>query len=125
MFAAFSRKGARLQLCGNMDKHSDCSNSSSDPEVAVETNTRKRTKTGRTRDVIKGLRANCLCKRLRCFQTVSKIERKRILREFNELENSNGQNTYLSGLITVLPVLRRRPRKNEAEARPNSASFAF
>ncbi|XP_057657380.1 tigger transposable element-derived protein 4-like [Diorhabda carinulata] len=39
--------------------------------------------------------------------------------------NTDKQNSYLSGLITVLPVMRSRPQKNEAESRLNNASFSY
>lgn len=92
--------------------------------------TKKRQKTGRVRDVMKHLRAgshelgpNCFCKRLECFQTVTEENRKRIIREYNLLGDRDKQNSYLSGLITVLPVKQRRPRNDDP--RHNEASFSY
>jgi len=66
-------------------------------------------KTGRERDVFQKIRTNelgpdCKCKRFRCLENISE-DRKRIIRQFNELENYNDQNKYLSGLIIVLSVM--------------------
>ncbi|KAL1489525.1 hypothetical protein ABEB36_013482 [Hypothenemus hampei] len=41
------------------------------------------------------------------------------------IESGNIQNVYLYGLISVIPILRRRPRKSEEEARLNQASYKF
>lgn len=38
---------------------------------------------------------DCLCKRFRCFTVVPEPERRRILREFNELGNTNKQFTLV------------------------------
>lgn len=51
--------------------------------------------------------------------------RKSILKNFNTLGSVNEQNSYLFGLIAVLPIRRRRPRKNEEEANLRSATFAY
>ncbi|KAL1497343.1 hypothetical protein ABEB36_008325 [Hypothenemus hampei] len=111
---------------------SEFSDTSSEMEDNGAGSAKKRKKTGRMTDVMKVLRAeshelgpNCFCKRLQCFKNVSEDERKKILHDFNALGNNNKQNSYLAGLITILPVMRRRPRKSEHNARPNSASFAY
>lgn len=87
---------------------------------------------GRMRDTMKSLRAStheigedCKCKRYRCFEIIPESERFRIVREFNKVGNYNEQNIYLSSLITVCPVKRRRPRNDEDYARTNSASYAY
>lgn len=111
-----------------MNSDYECSTDSND--VEKNSTTRKRKKTGRMKDVMKVLRAeshevgpDCLCKRLRCFQTVPEDERKRIIREFNALGDNNKQNAYLGGLISVLPV--RRRGSNEDQTRFNTASFGY
>lgn len=106
---------------------------SSESETGLSSReTKKRKRTGRGRDVMKILRAtthelgpDCFCKRFKCFTVVPEPERYRIIREFNELGNTDAQNSYISGLISVLPVIRRRPRKNAEESRLNNASFSY
>lgn len=94
--------------------------------------TEKRKGIGRMRDTMKSLRAStheigkdCKCKRYQCFDVIPESERFRIIREFNKIGNYNEQNIYLSSLITVCPVKRRRPRNDEDHARANSASYAY
>ena len=93
---------------------------------------KKRVKMGRERDVLKKLRAtihelgpDCKCKRYRCFENISDEEKKRIIREFNSLGNYNDQSKYLCGLITVLPITRRRSRLSDDKAQYNLASYAY
>lgn len=69
-------------------------------------------------DVMKKMRVSsheigkdCMCKRYKCFENVSVEERNRIIKEFNSYETYDKQSEYLGGLITVLPVQRRRNRK--------------
>lgn len=109
---------------------SDYSYSSEPDEGKNKSTTKKRKKTGRMKDVMKVLRAeshelgpDCSCKKLRCFETVLEDERKRIIREFNALGDNDKQNSYLGGLITVLPVRRRGSK--EDQMRFNTASFAY
>lgn len=97
-----------------------------------EKSSEKRKGIGRMRDTMKSLRAStheigkdCKCKRYQCFDTIPESERFRIIREFNKIGNYNEQNIYLSSLITVCPVKRRRPRYDEDHARANSASYAY
>ena len=72
---------------------------------------------------------NCKSEWLKCFENVPLDDRRRIIREFNELDSydlfsySFIQNAYFGGLITALPVQRRRNRKPHNEARINSSSF--
>lgn len=106
--------------------------SEGEPVPSTSKDSKKRKRIGRVTDVMKKLRASthelgpdCFCKRFKCFSTISAPERHRLIREFNDLGETNSQNSFLAGLITVLPVMRRRPRKNEEEARTNSASFSY
>lgn len=106
--------------------------SSSDGIITEQQTSKKRIKTGRERDVLKKLRAtthelgpDCNCKRYRCFENISVEERTRIIREFNNLGNYNDQSKYLCGLITVLPVMRRRSRLGDDNAQYNLASYAY
>lgn len=80
--------------------------------------TRKRKIHGRMRDVNKKMRvqgheagAPCKCK-YKCYNKVGlTLEiRDKILKQFNLLETTNEQNSYLCGLISIVPVQKRRPK---------------
>ncbi|XP_068082416.1 uncharacterized protein [Anabrus simplex] len=58
---------------------------------------------------------NCNCK-MKCFDVVGEENRKTILRNFNLMLSRDIQDSYLCGLISVLPVARRRPRNLEGQA---------
>jgi len=93
---------------------------------------KKRKKTGRLSEVMKKLRAtsnevgsDCCCKRHKCFDVISPEERNRIIKDFNNLGEYNRQNEYLGGLITILPVVQRRSRKDPNEAKFNDSSYSY
>ncbi|XP_069687825.1 uncharacterized protein [Periplaneta americana] len=86
---------------------------------------------GRMTAVMKKLRVqsheigeDCNCK-LKCFEKVSAEERSSIIRQFNDLEDWNQQSLHLTGLITIIPVYRRRSRKNEDEAQFRECNFNY
>lgn len=58
---------------------------------------------------------NCRCKRLKCFELIKNVDRKSIISQFNDLKNRNEHSLYLSGLISVYDIKKRRPRKSEDE----------
>lgn len=101
-------------------------------ELPVENiGTKKRKVSGRMVDVRKKLNLmthvlgqNCEC-RLKCFEVVPDSVKKSILWQFNLMESKDEQDSYLSGMISVLPVARRRNRKPAEEARTNSATFKY
>ncbi|KAG5870627.1 hypothetical protein JTB14_028799 [Gonioctena quinquepunctata] len=68
---------------------------------------------------------DCDCKRLKCFQVVSKNNAKKIIRDFNELSSHNEQSLYLTGLISVHEVENRRPRRNEQDAKFHDNVFTY
>lgn len=93
-------------------------NSSDNEENCVYKTTKKRKSHGRMLEVLKKLRLSsheagpaCDC-RLGCFEKVTKQARTQILQNFNLLSSHDAQNSYLSGLISVLPI--KRPSKNES-----------
>lgn len=109
-------------------------NSDLDGEEAyvVHSNVKKRKRTGKMTDVMKKLRASshesgedCKCSRLKCFITICSEERQRIIFYFNQLGDYNAQSKYLSGLISVVPVQRRRNRKDEADANFHTSSYSY
>ncbi|CAH1114871.1 unnamed protein product [Psylliodes chrysocephalus] len=67
---------------------------------------------------------DCYC-RLKCFERVSLDNRHKLLRKFNLMKSHHEQNTYLSGLINVIPVQRRRPRKYERDAKFREATYKY
>lgn len=98
-----------------------------------EINVKKRKKLGRMSDVTKKLRlqsnvsgSDCRCNRLKCFTKVGENARDKILKKFNELPTYDEQNSYLAGLISLVPVQRRRPRKPENEVgKFNESSYYY
>lgn len=107
------------------------SDSDSVPLSDFLSNTRKRKSYGRVRDVDKNIRNHtfetgnpCSCKN-RCFQKLSDGEKNYIVRKFNLLENRNSQNRHLAGLISMLPIRRRRPRKSEDIANLRGSAFRY
>ncbi|KAE9521557.1 hypothetical protein AGLY_018021 [Aphis glycines] len=65
------------------------------------------------------------CKRHKCFDVISPEERNRIIKDFNNLVKYNRQNEYLRGLITILPAVHRRIRKDTNEATFNDSSYSY
>lgn len=93
--------------------------------------TKKRKKLGRLTDVRKKMRlqghemgADCNCKK-RCFEVLPERARLKILQHFNLLPTEDEQNSYLCGLISVLPIKNRRPRNSEEEATLRDASYCY
>ncbi|CAG9828395.1 unnamed protein product [Diabrotica balteata] len=100
----------------------------------MEENPKKRKSYGRMTDAAKKLRLcshelgpDCKCKRLNCFVNVSYENKLRILRDFNDNYSTyDEQNTYLAGLITVVPVKRRHAKNPESGVKKfNDASYSF
>lgn len=105
-----------MEVCNDHD-------SDGSGEAVVETKTKKRAVHGRIKDVNKKLRlqsheigAECSCKRFHCSAKIPVEAKQKILRHFNNLASVNEQNLYLCGLMSLVPVQRRRPRKDENEA---------
>lgn len=108
--------------------------SDTDSEVGtnVQSNTKKRKKTGRMNEVMKKLRAtthetgrDCNCSRYKCFEVVSLEQWKRIIKNFNNLGDYNAQNQYLGGLVSVVPLQQRRNRKDYDQASFHISSNCF
>lgn len=94
--------------------------------------TKKRKTYGRLCDASKKIRAMshtegepCHCTRFKCFIIINKKEREQLLRDFNLIGDRNKQSSYLSGLITILPVCRRRPRKSEECGTGNLKEYSY
>lgn len=105
-----------------------------DSEVGtnVQSNTKKRKETGRMSEVMKNLRATTHetgsdwnWSRYKCFEIVSLEERKRIIKNFNNLDDYNAQNQYLGGLVSGVPVQQRRNRNDYDRASSHISSYCY
>ena len=93
---------------------------------------KKRPQIGRKRELDKQERLtshkageNCGCKRLKCFESTTEEERSTLLAKFNQLASKNEQDSFLSTLICVTNVKRRRPRVDEADAALHNYSYKY
>lgn len=58
-----------------------------------------------------------------CFEEVTKEEIETLFKNFNLIDNWNGQSSYLNSLIYVCFIAKRRPRKEDADVR--DCSFRY
>ncbi|CAH0551164.1 unnamed protein product [Brassicogethes aeneus] len=109
-------------------------NNSSDSDTIEKLNmgSKKRKSFGREVDVMKKLRISsheqgedCKCRRYKCFEILDLLERKRIIKDFNEIFSKDEQSSYLTGLINVLPIKQRRPRQNEELAKFHDRAYSY
>lgn len=66
---------------------------------------------------------DCQGKVVECFKKINADESHNLIQSFNEMKDRNEQSAFLSGLISVVPVERRRTRNNENEAAFNDHSY--
>lgn len=92
--------------------------------VFVQNTSRKRKTFGIRHDVAKKIRsqshepaADCKCEKKSCFDNIPFAVRDSIIKKFNLMEDTKEQNSYLCGLISILPVQKRRPRANIENAK--------
>lgn len=91
---------------------------------------KKRKKYGREVDANKILRLQCReqgdpCKcKNKCFEVVNENERSSVLRHMNSLKSHDEVNLYLTGLVTAIPIQRRRVA-NECEAKFRDTSYSY
>jgi len=64
----------------------------------------------------------CKCN-LKCFNNVTDEQRLILLNIFNEIGNKEMQDTFLSGLIEIKDIIRRRPITNEKPNRSVACSY--
>lgn len=83
--------------------------SSEADEIFGKSTSKKRKTIGRVYDVLKSLRtsshelgSDCMYKTLKCWKNISEEEHNLVIQHFNLLDHTNKQNSYLSGLITIL-----------------------
>ncbi|CAH1100639.1 unnamed protein product [Psylliodes chrysocephalus] len=58
----------------------------------------------------RAIETDCRCKRYRCFQITTQERRSELLNMFDGIKSKVEQVSYLSGLVSVIPVQRRRSR---------------
>lgn len=99
---------------------------------SVIVGTKKRKYHGRCSDVMKKIRLcthetgpDCECKRLKCFQRLSRDNIKKIINDFNSLSSYNEQSLHLAGLINIHHIKNRRPRKDENEAKFHGNAYTY
>lgn len=85
---------------------------------------------GRLSDVNKKLRLQIRemekdCKRVRfqCFKGILESKKKSIIKNFSMLKMWNDKSSYLTGLVSVVPVMRRRSRQEKADANFRTSSI--
>lgn len=110
---------------------SDSDNDENNQRI-INNSTKKRKTTGRTEDVMKKLRlssheqgAPCNCSRFKCFEIIDENNRRNIIKYFNSLGSVSEQNLYLSGLINVHNVQRRRSRKLDDVSNVHAAAYSY
>lgn len=103
---------------------------SSSEDEKTQSESKKKPTYGRMREVMSKLRLQsheigpqCSCKQ-QCFKQVGDKKYDIILR-MNKMASNDDINSYLSGLITIMPIQRRRPRKNQLEASHRDATFSY
>lgn len=67
---------------------------------------------------------DCQCK-LQCFQKFTERERLENIKQFNLLEDWNQQSSYLSSLMLITPIMRRRSRKQAEEAQFRDCNYQY
>lgn len=58
-----------------------------------------------------------------CFEKVTNDERETLIKNFNLIGNWNDQSSYLTSLMSVCQIAKRRPRKEDADV--EDCSFRY
>ena len=104
---------------------------SSEENGAKKLLTKKRKNYGRLKDVGKKLKLQshetgppCDCQR-KCFDRVPDSNRRQIIQFMNSMQSQDEINLFIGGLVSIIPVQRRRPRKNEGEANFRDVTYNY
>ena len=99
---------------------------------SVTNKPKKRKINGKARDDLKKRRLssheigeNCYCQRFKCFEVTTEAERQELIARFNDLGSKDEQDAFLSTLVTVKPIERRRQREDCANHIPNDNSYSY
>ena len=69
---------------------------------------------------------SCRCKRRRCFEHFSEVEKEGIIKDFNEIADKQLQDSHLFGLIRLTEIKRRRPRLSRISGKaPRRANHSY
>jgi hypothetical protein len=67
-----------------------------------------------------------MCKRLKFYEVVNNDDRRNLFSDFNAMNSKDEQDSYLAGLIAVIPIRRRRSRcVPEESGTPHIASVKY
>lgn len=110
---------------GDVSSEEDGQCSPSNPRTS-----RKRPKHGRLSEVSKTINLqsrelgdSCKCK-LKCFERISENDRAEVIKHVNSLKSHDEVNLYLTGLVNILPVQRRRVN-DELQANFRDATYSY
>ena len=67
---------------------------------------------------------DCRCS-LHCFDEVRLEEKEDLMGHFNSLDSKDSQDAHLAALIRPQPIVRRRPRQDEENAKLRDYSFKY
>lgn len=97
------------------------SDSLDEPSISVKSS-KKRKSFGRMKDVKKKMKLQsheigepCSCTK-KCFESLSDVAKNEIISNMNNMKNNDEINIHLAGLISLVPIQRRRPKRDEEEA---------
>ena len=68
---------------------------------------------------------NCNCSRFKCFENVDSTERQRIIDHFNSLPTKDEQDCYISSLITINPIKRKKSSNDKENSHPHEHSYQY
>lgn len=120
-----SKSNKNIHIKGQMED-------TDDENVSQGISLKKRPKLGRMFEVKKKLLVSthetgpdCKCSRHKCFTIINDDDRRRLICNFNNMQNYDEQNVYLAELIEIRPVARRRPRKAQDETDLHVSSYRY
>ena len=67
----------------------------------------------------------CNCKRLRCFEVTTDIERNALIAHFNSLKSKDQQDSMIASLISIKTIKQRRPRQSEEAAKLHNHAYEY
>ena len=103
-----------------------------DRQPKLTDNPKKRPKLGRKWEKAKVQRLSshvmglpCNCKRLRCFEVTTDVERNALIAHFNSLSSKDQQDSMIASLISIETIKQRRPRQAEKAAKLHSYAYCI
>ena len=67
----------------------------------------------------------CNCKRLRCFEVTTDIERNALIAHFNSLKSKDQQDSMIASLISIKTIKQRRPHQSEEAAKLHNHAYEY